>query len=299
MCSHSEETVLSADGTKLSVQHWLPAASSSTDGDVAATPSARVVVVHGYLEHAGRYEELGRFWASPPYGFATTAFDYRGHGKSEGQRGYVWSFRQYHQDLEAVLSSSLISHKYLPTFVLAHSNGALIALDSLLADPSRWGHVKGLVLSSPWLAPAGELPRAKIWASKVLGTVAPRLSLSASEVSAEQLTRDPAKIQEHKDDPLVLHRFTVGWALESMRAQARVRENLKELPVPLFFVYAGSDLVADASASRDFAARVAAPRGDKTVVERPDDLHEVLQDKDRAQVFEAAGKWILDRIKAA
>jgi alpha-beta hydrolase superfamily lysophospholipase len=300
MFSHIEETVRSADGTNLFVQHWLPAAAApdttteSCSTGTAPAPVARVVIVHGYLEHCGRYGELAQCWASPPYSFVTTAFDYRGHGKSDGQRGYVWSFRQYHEDLEAVLSSSLISHKYLPTFVLAHSNGALITLDYLLANPLKMTHLKGLIVSSPWLAPADELPQIKIWASKVLGNVIPRLSLPATEVSAEQLTSDPQKIQEHKDDPLVLYRFTVGWALESMKAQARVRERLKEVPVPLYFVYAGSDTVANAAVNKEFADRIL-PHPDKTVVEKPDALHEVLQETDRAELFEAMGKWILER----
>jgi alpha-beta hydrolase superfamily lysophospholipase len=46
---------------------------------LAAEPSAALLVVHGYAEHSGRYEELGGWYAER--GFAVHSYDHRGHGR--------------------------------------------------------------------------------------------------------------------------------------------------------------------------------------------------------------------------
>lgn len=49
-------------------------------------PRALLLVVHGLAEHSGRYANIAHHFVAKDY--AIYGFDYRGHGKSEGLRGY-------------------------------------------------------------------------------------------------------------------------------------------------------------------------------------------------------------------
>ena len=48
----------------------------------AVNPKGLVIVVHGYGEHSGRYQNVVDVLV--PDGYAVWALDHRGHGRSEG-----------------------------------------------------------------------------------------------------------------------------------------------------------------------------------------------------------------------
>ena len=118
----SVERVRSRDGLALVVEHY----------DVADA-RARVVLVHGYAEHRGRYAALIRQLGAE--GIECHAADLRGHGQSEGPRGHVNRFEDYLDDLERVVDSVRGRGGSAPLLVLAHSLGGLIALCYVRARP--------------------------------------------------------------------------------------------------------------------------------------------------------------------
>lgn len=282
---HSEKTIDSADGTTLYTQSWHP----------SSNPKAYLVMCHGYLEHCGRYREVGEYMVS--FGIATTVFDFRGHGKSAGTRAFVADFSNYHDDIKAVVEAVVKPNDdvAIPLFLLGHSNGALAVFDFMLVDPSFFKTpVKGLIISSPFLAPANELSYFKVLISKLLGYLFPTLALPANEVTAEILMHDEGKRQEHKNDALVQSKFTLGWAVQGMRAQKRVKEDLKECVIPLLFLYAEDDKVACPSTNQRFANEISQP--DKTVVERKGEYHEILNETKRTETYALIKEWVLQRV---
>jgi alpha-beta hydrolase superfamily lysophospholipase len=62
---------------------------------------AAVFLIHGYGEHAGRYQHIADALAT--HGYALYAFDLRGHGKSEGERAFINTFDSYVADVDAAL----------------------------------------------------------------------------------------------------------------------------------------------------------------------------------------------------
>ena len=72
---YKEQSLTAEDGLKLNVYRWLP-----------EHPKAAVVLSHGWSEHAGRYEQVAKWFAL--HGYEVHALDHRGHGKSEGVRGH-------------------------------------------------------------------------------------------------------------------------------------------------------------------------------------------------------------------
>jgi len=64
-------------------------------------PWARLLIVHGYGEHCGRYVHFMQWLAER--GVACEAIDLRGHGRSPGRRGFVRRWEEYLDDLQAFL----------------------------------------------------------------------------------------------------------------------------------------------------------------------------------------------------
>ena len=85
--NHRTDHFTTRDNLQLFAQHWEP------DG----TATARVVIVHGIVEHSGRYAETAA--ALTLAGFAVSAFDLRGHGQSAGPRCLIHNFDEYVGDL--------------------------------------------------------------------------------------------------------------------------------------------------------------------------------------------------------
>jgi alpha-beta hydrolase superfamily lysophospholipase len=120
--------------------------------------------------------------------------------------------------------------------------------------------------------------------------------MAATEVTGDALTHDAEKIEQHDRDEWNLTHFTAGWARQSLRAQAAVRERQpKKIAVPVFFAWAERDLVASAPANEEFAERI--EQDDKTVVERKGAHHEVLNETDRKELYDMIAEWILQRAK--
>ena len=65
------------ESLKFYVRSWVP----------DKNPKAVVVLVHGHGEHVGRYDHVGEAFTKA--GYALTAFDLRGHGRSDGPRGHT------------------------------------------------------------------------------------------------------------------------------------------------------------------------------------------------------------------
>lgn len=268
---HREFRIAGTGGVALFVQRWAPA-------DAAR---AELLVVHGYFEHGGRYRELAH--ALLDRGIATTAVDLRGHGRSEGRRGLVRRFEDYHDDLRAALATITGG----PRFVLGHSLGGLVVLDWAARDALA-GALAGVVIVSPYLELAFPVSPLRRFLGGVAGVLWPRLQVP-SGLDPQGLSRDAEVVGAYRRDPLVFCQATAGWYRESTRAQRRV-QNLESLPVPLLFYYSENDPVASGRRSSALAARLRAP--EKIVRERPAALHEILNEVDRADVHAEIRDWI-------
>jgi methionine biosynthesis protein MetW len=86
--------------------------------------AARCVIVHGLGEHAGRYAHVLAHLAA--HGWASLAYDQRGHGRSPGPRGGVPQADSLLADLGAVLAHARATLPG-PLVLLGHSLGGLLA----------------------------------------------------------------------------------------------------------------------------------------------------------------------------
>ena len=277
--NRTQLTLTSDDGTQLAAQRWSPL------GD----PRAALLVIHGYAEHAERYRELGLALAER--GVDTVAVDLRGHGRSAGQRGFVDRFSEYHADADAGLAAMTAAHagRGLPRFVLAHSNGGLIALDWVA---TRKPDIRGLILSNPFLEVAFAVPKIKLAIGHLASRLAPRIALP-SGIPPEGLSHETAIVDAYRRDPMIYSTVTAGYFRASREAQARVRA-LRRLDMPLLYAYSDADPIASQQANAALAQALDSP--DKTVIVRTGEFHEILNETNRAELIARVGDWILAHV---
>ena len=196
----------------------------------AADPWATMLIVHGLSEHSGRYERTGGLLAAE--GISVSSFDLIGHGASEGLRGHVDRFSDFLDEVEWELGAS--GRQDLPAVLYGHSLGGLIVLDYLT---SQRPHPDYAIASAPALGGGKAWQRAL---AGPLGRFLPKVSIP-TEISAEQLSRDPAVGEDYFADPLVLTKATTRLGSELFAAGDRVRANLESLSVQTLVIHGGAD----------------------------------------------------------
>jgi lysophospholipase len=247
-------------------------------------PRAHVAVLHGYAEHLGRYGELTS--ALNAAGFTAHLLDLRGHGHSGGKRAYVDAFSEYLSDLEVFLARVRDAADSAPVFLVAHSNGGLIAARYLLDKPDE---VRGTVFSSPYFRLKLSISPIKLLAGKLASRLAPALPMK-NELKPEDLTRDLAIQQATREDPLYQKIATPRWFAESNAAQETVLRRATEFVTPFFCAVGGADPVADPAAAREFFEH--ATSKDKQFKSYDGLVHEIFHEPERDRVFKDVIAWL-------
>lgn len=251
-------------------------------------PLARLLLLHGYGDHSGRYLHLLRWLAAR--GVACHAFDFRGQGRSEGRRGYVRRWGEHVNDVRAVLST-LGPNDAAPLFVLGHSHGGLVAAAAAV-DGAFDGQVAGCVLTAPYFA--ARTPQTPFWvaAAHVLNCTVPWLRVPTG-LSDGMMTTDAAMLADSRADPLLLKSATPRWFLGARAAQRDVMARASRFTLPLLTLVPGDDPVADPAAAAAFVER--AGSADKTLRTYPALRHEVLREIGREAIFDEMLGWMRER----
>lgn len=210
-------------------------------------PQARggVLIVHGLGEHAGRYENLARWFNA--HGYAARAWDQRGHGESPGPRGVLSHPDDLLADLSVVHADYARALGVAP-LLLGHSMGGLVALRAVLDERIT---PQALVLSSPALRSHASPGLRRLAAT--LAQLLPNLRLR-NGLELERLSHDPRVVAAYRDDPLCHDRVSPRLADFIFRAGASCIADANRLEVPTLLLVAGDDALVDASGSRDFSA---------------------------------------------
>jgi alpha-beta hydrolase superfamily lysophospholipase len=262
-------------------------------GEHYSRPDARatMVIVHGYAEHTRRY--AGLVAALDAAGCECHLFDLRGHGRSEGVRGYVREFGDYLDDLDLFLErvrEVRSANPAVPRVLFGHSLGGLIALDSVLHRPEAFDL---LAVGSPFLHPAMEVPVLKEGLARVSSVLLPT-HLAPSGLESKWLSHDPAVVAAYDADPDVFKTFSPRWFFEARRAQEEVRDRAGEIRLPSLVLIGDEDHIASPDRAREVFARLGS--ADKTLIAYPGLFHELFNEIERSRVTADLVGWLDARL---
>ncbi|HYP26053.1 MAG TPA: alpha/beta hydrolase [Blastocatellia bacterium] len=250
----------------------------------ASNARADVVLVHGLGEHSGRYLPLTNYLVERNY--SVTAYDHRGHGKSEGLRGHVEKFTDYEDDLDRVVSSVEGHPSHRGTFIIGHSMGGLVALRYAAKSSAR---LAGLVVSAPAIKVAAKVPRAKLMAARISAAVAPRVRLD-NGIDPSSLSRDPEVGKAYASDPLVNRLVSARWYAEITEAMREVRGLGPLLTLPLLMLQGTEDkLISEDGAKRLFEE---VSSKDKELKIYPGYYHELFNEPEKFEVYDLVASWL-------
>ncbi|ACY16058.1 alpha/beta hydrolase [Haliangium ochraceum] len=267
----------SIDGARLYGEWFAPEQADAVRG--------AVLVLHGYMEHCGRYRELAHVLVRA--GFAVLSYDMRGHGRADGQRGYIAGFSDYLADLKAAFKvldervQALVGEREIARILLGHSTGSLVALRALIEPAHTPEPLAAAVLSSPYLALRQQVSPLKDAFARLAGRFLPTLSLP-NALPLEHLSSDPEKLEERRVDTLCHDVASSGWYLAVQEAQALVAENAHRIEVPTLWLVSGGDRIVDVAQTRVVHARLSAPN---VYHEFEGFEHEGFNERERARVF--------------
>ena len=281
---HTELQVRSADGTALYAQEWQP-----------ELPLRGVVcTLHGLGEHGGQYEMFSQVLGES--GFAVTAPDHRGHGRSEGKRGHTPSYRMLLDDVDAFVRDISARHPGLPRFLYGHSLGGNIALNYAIR---RAPEIAGVIATCPWLRLVREPGLFKRLAVRMIDPIAPWLTFSTSSTPDDPEERDErgldsggAAAEDTLRAKLFHKQVSVRMYVGASRAASWALANAGRLAVPALVVHGELDPVTDPRASMEFAGRA---NGSCEIDVRPGMQHSVQAEEYGPQVAASIAEWLSSR----
>ena len=297
------------DGENLAIYSWQTTrrsrAADSQLGGGYAGPAGMVLIVHGLGEHAGRYDAVAQRLLQ--WGFAVRAYDQRGHGRSDGQRGALADDNVLLEDLAEMVDDARLhgmpfpttageleaehaAPKTLPLILLGHSLGGLVAARFVALHLRP---VEGLVLSSPALDPGFSIFQ-KLLLAAALKWV-PSMTVN-SGLNPQHLSRDPQVVQAYMDDRLVHHKISPRLGQFIATAGRGTIAAAANWRTPTLLMYAGADMLVNPQGSRRFASRAAQSRAVKpgVVTAKCFDgyYHELFNEPQPEPVFELLKTWL-------
>jgi len=240
---------------------------------------SRIFIVHGICEHSGRYEYLAK--KLNENGFSVITYDLRGHGKSNGKRGYIKKYQQHIYDLEEIIKE--YDNKEVKRYLLGHSLGGLIAH---LYMTSNNQEVDGLITSG---APTEFLTSVKplrFIGYKWLGFVSVKNNFGTG-----LLSKDTEVEQKYNSDPLVLKKFKLRLAGEMfIKGVKNLNKNIIKNNKPILILHGYEDKIVP----KEFSVKTfeLIKHDNKKLVIYDKMYHEIFNELDKDTVIKDVISWV-------
>lgn len=254
-------------GNRQTRRQWV------TDGP----PRALVLMIHGIAEHSGRYGAVGAQFAAA--GIGAVGIDQRGHGTTEGTKGYVETFNGFLDDVEDQLAE--MRSIGVPIILLGHSMGGLASTAYAMSDRAA---PDLLVLSGPALGI--DMPEWQQTFVSKLAQLAPKVFL-APPFDTEVLSRDPEVGKAYDADPLVKAGGSANLLTELFSTMHATAANIDQLTIPTLCLHGGDDELVPTVASEVLEGL---PGVTRQVL--PNLRHEIFNEPEGPEVVGSVIEWI-------
>ena len=271
---HTESRFPGRKNLSLYHQSWQP------DG----IPIAVLVVIHGLAEHSGRYLNLVNYFV--PRGYAVCTYDLRGHGKSEGRRGYVERFSYYLDDTKTFIEKVCREHEHTKVFMVGHSMGGTIATAYAIKHQCD---LDGLVTSGSLLKVGTSVTPVAMLMAKILSFILPKMGVSVLDAST--ISRDKSVVDTYVNDPLVYRgKVSARLGAELLDIIEKLPSRLHALNLPMLIMHGAADRLSDPESSKMLYERAGSK--DKTLKLYDDFYHEIFNEPLHDHVFVDIEDWL-------
>lgn len=276
MYQRSETFFKGHDGIKLFLQKWINPKAKGT-----------ILLTHGQAEHSECYMRL--IHALEIENWNVIGWDMRGHGKSDGIRGYAKDLDDYVLDFHLFvdLCKSLPEVKAKPIVLLSHSMGGLVQTCAML--DRKIPDIACQVLSSPLFEVAVEVPAWKSSGASFLNAILPKVTLG-NEIKYADLTRDLDVIKEYELDTYRHDKISSGVYLGMVREFARAQNHASEITLPTLLHISDHDPVVSSPAALKFFENISSSQKELKIFEGA--KHELYNDTCREDVFKVVIQFL-------
>lgn len=241
---------------------------------------AIIVIVHGLAEHLGRYDYVVS--KLNEWGYSVYRFDNQGHGKSQGKRTYINTYKNFSQDVNEIVTMAKNENENKKVFILGHSMGGMI---STVYGIDYRNTVDGIILSAGLT-----VDKAKLLESNKDVDDDAEISNSLGDL----ICTDKRVVDDYENDPLVCH-ITVGKIYkECYKAVKYINENINKFEYPVYILHGEDDKIVSQEDSKILYEQVSSL--DKSLKIYPGLYHEIMNEFDKDKVLEDIHCWLEDRI---
>ena len=270
------EQWLDGTGGRIFTRHW----------EQKAVPRANLIICPGFNAHSGQYARAAEEFAGR--GFAVTAVDLRGRGKSDGERFYVENIGEYVSDLSLAIESARDRHPDRPVYLFGHSAGGVAAASYALDHQDR---IAGLICED--FAFRVYAPDLALKLIEGASHVAPHVHVL--KLKMEDFSRDPEWVAQLNADPLTKDENQPAETVAALaRADERLEREFSRITLPVLILHGTADKVTRPDGSEQFYRD--AGSSDKTLKLYEGSYHDPLNDLDRDQVRDDIVAWIDARL---
>lgn len=193
-----------------------------------------LLLLHTFGSHSARYDRLAGEIALQ--GITVEAFDFQGHGESDGDRGAIAPWHALLDDVEDRLAALRSEFGPLPAGLYGHGLGGLVAVDYLEGDRPQ----PDLAVL---IAPSLMLPhRLRPLQSRLRGLFGSSTVRLVDDPAS--LAMDPELARSWASDPLVVWSYLAESVLAVLDAQGRVASGYERVQLPLWTSQPHDDVLA-------------------------------------------------------
>lgn len=294
--------------TKIRALRWIP------DKKITGV----VQIIHGMAEHIDRYEDLARFLAER--GILVTGDDHLGHGKSVPEGGTYGYFCKQDpatvvvRDVHRLKKMTQEEYPGAPYLILGHSMGSFILRNYLF----RYGTgIQGAIICG-----TGSQPQALVKVSKAIAALQGAFlgekhtakmidkmafgnynkKIENPKTSFDWLCCDEAVVEAYHENPFCGFVFTVNGFRTLFTLLERLNQpaNLSRMPktLPVHFIAGEEDPVGNygEGVKQAYESFVNAGMEKISLKLYPNARHELLNEKNKMQIYEDLYLWIEERI---
>lgn len=292
---------------------WYP------DGE----PKAILQIVHGMIEYVERYEDFAVFMADN--GYIVCGEDHLGHGwtaKDESELGYFGRNGNAHviADIGKLREIMQEKHPELPYMMLGHSMGSFLTRQYLMEGEevaNATGLAGAIIMGTGWTpapmlklgmaitgvlgAIKGEKHKSNLVEGIAFGSYNKRIK--NARTAKDWLTKVDEIVDENLSNPKSNYKFTVNAYYNMFKGISKAQDTslMARLPEGLkLLLVAGTEDPVGAygeGVRKTFMELTEKSPCDVDIIMYEDDRHEILNETDRAEVYQDLLEWLDECIK--